>query len=316
MRTRGHYAIALGIVAALTTTAHAQQPTSEPIPNMPDMSEPEMPGAGAMAPPVDDPGADDEPAGAEKTKEPKRGDFDAGGRVRLPNGPDEMGQYGTFNWVAVDAGGRYYLLDSVVIAADMPIALIKPDTVGMGGPEPSMFGGIGLTLDARVPEGPFMPKKYEAKVKVLLGASYMREGAMLLSEKDFPMFTGSFQPGFVAGLSTRMKMSELVDFQLDPVYVQQASEGDSLMAVQIPLSLIVKTSDFLTVSADAGVYTGPDFAFGADDGGRITAGAAVTVKIGRILAHAGAGAASLLTGGMYPTVKDSLYIDLNVKFAK
>jgi hypothetical protein len=38
------------------------------------------------------------------------------------------------------------------------------------------------------------------------------------------------------------------------------------------------------------------------------------VKLGPVLAHAGAGTASLLTGGLYPTVKDAFYIDLDVKY--
>jgi hypothetical protein len=43
-------------------------------------------------------------------KEPKRGDSNAGGQIRLPNGPGDDGKYATFNWVALDAKGRYYLL--------------------------------------------------------------------------------------------------------------------------------------------------------------------------------------------------------------
>jgi hypothetical protein len=38
--------------------------------------------------------------------------------------------------------------------------------------------------------------------------------------------------------------------------------------------------------------------------------------LGPIITHAGAGVASLLTGGAYPTIRDSVYIDLNVKYAK
>ena len=38
----------------------------------------------------------DQPA---QKKEPGRGDFDAGGQVRLPNGPDANGKFATFNWV-------------------------------------------------------------------------------------------------------------------------------------------------------------------------------------------------------------------------
>jgi hypothetical protein len=35
--------------------------------------------------------------------------------TRLPSGPDEVGQDATFNWVAVDLRGRYFLLDSVTV---------------------------------------------------------------------------------------------------------------------------------------------------------------------------------------------------------
>src|SRR5436190_9871221 len=48
-------------------------------------------------------------------KEPGRGDFDAGGQVRLPSGPDEAGQYAAFNWIALDLKGRYFLLDGVTL---------------------------------------------------------------------------------------------------------------------------------------------------------------------------------------------------------
>jgi hypothetical protein len=88
--------------------------------------------------------------------------------------------------------------------------------------------------------------------------------------------------------------------------------------VQIPLSLVVSAGDVLKLGTELGVYTGDDYAFGAADGGRISTGVAVDVKIGKILAHADVGFASLLTDemAMYPTIKESMYIDLNVKYAK
>src|SRR6185503_14980605 len=84
-----------------------------------------VPNAAPSVPPPDAP-ADEVPE--DQPKQPGRGDFDAGGQVRLPSGPDEMGQYGTFNWVAVDLKGRYFVLDSVTINGTVPVALIKPDT--------------------------------------------------------------------------------------------------------------------------------------------------------------------------------------------
>src|SRR5688500_3195479 len=94
-----------------------------------------------------------------KKKEPGRGDFDAGGQARFPSGPDEMLEYGSFNWVAFDLKGRYYILDQVTVDGFIPLAIIKPDTVGPMGPEPSMFGGIQTRLEANLIKMKFMGKE-------------------------------------------------------------------------------------------------------------------------------------------------------------
>lgn len=259
-----------------------------------------------------DVGSDDE---ASETKKPKRGDFDAGGQLRLPNGPDEMGEFATFNWIAVDAKGRYFLLDKVTIDAFVPLAVKKPDTVG--GVEPKLIGGMQTTLRAQLEMNvPFQPTKYKSEVGIIVSGAYMREGAMLLSDKDFPLFAGDFQPGFTAGTLTRVRLSSVVDFSLNPVFVFQSGTDDNLTAVQIPTALTLAVGSLVKLSADAGVYTGDDYSFSGDSGGRITLGAALDVKLGKIIVHAGAGFASLLTGGAYPEIGDSVYIDLNVKYAK
>ena len=139
---------------------------------------------------------------------------------------------------------------------------------------------------------------------------------MLLSAKDFPFFSGEFQPGFTGGTNIRIQLGSVVDFSTTPIWVYQSGTDESLTAVQIPLSLIVKLGSLVKVSADAGIFTGDDYAFGGSNGGRIAAGGSLTVKIGPILTHVGAGVASLLSGGAYPTIRDSLYFDLNVKYAK
>jgi hypothetical protein len=308
------------IVTALSTPALAQNdPFGQPQPAPPPgggggtWQQPGQQGApGATAPPA-------EQVEAKQPKEPKRGDFNAGGQVRLPSGPDEMGEYATFNWVALDMKGKYYLLDSVTAEANIPIAVIHPDSAMIGGGmvEPGYFGGFSATLDAKLPKGPFASMmKYEADVGLLLTGSYMVEGAMLLSEKDFPLFTGNFAPGFSGGLKMNIKMSSLVDFKLNPVWVYQAAEVESLEGVQIPMSLVLALGDVIKVSADLGIFTGDDYSFGADNGGRIYAGGALDVKIGKLIFHGGAGTASLLTGGLYPSVRDAFYLDLNVAFAK
>lgn len=253
-------------------------------------------------------------------KQPKRGDFDAGGKLRFPSGPDEEGMYDSFNWVALDANGRYFLLDSVTVNGLIPMAVKKPDTVGPMGPEPSIFGGIEIRLEGKwtVPKMPIV--KQETELGLMLGAAYMRDGAMLLSDKDFPLFTGDFNPGLKGGIITKVKLSSLLDFSLIPVFAFQKGDMENLTALQLPMSLIVKLGDVLKLSADAGVFTGDDISLSADNGGRIYLGAALDVKIWKLVFHAGAGFASLLTssepGALYPGIKDSLYVDLNVKYAK
>lgn len=249
-------------------------------------------------------------------KEPQRGDFDAGGQTRFPSGPDEMGAFDSFNWVALDLKGRYYLLKTVTVNGNIPLAVKKPDTINAGMTDPSLIGGMTVNLDARVPvpKMPFIKNDVDVGLSLTLG--YMREGAMLLSDKDYPLFTGGFQPGFAGGLITKIKLSSLLDFSLLPTWVIQKGEMDSLTAVQIPMALQVALGSLLKLNAELGVYTGDDYSFSGDNGGRIATGASLDVKLGPILVHAGAGVASLLTGGVYPTISDSFYVDLNVKYAK
>jgi hypothetical protein len=279
---------------ALSSTALAQVPAEPP---------PEQP-----------------PAEEEEKKEPGRGDFDFGGQARFPNGPDEMGEFASFNWVAVDLKGRYFVFDGVTINGNVPLAVIKPDELAGGLVDPRMIGGGSVTLDAKMPtRGRFMPEQADGtEAGLILTGAYMREGAMLLSEKDFPLFVGDFKPGFAGGLRMKAKLSSVVDFSLTPQWVFQAGSSESAQAVQVPMSAIVALGETLEVSVDLGVYTGDDYTFRSSKGGRVSAGGAIDLKIGPILAHAGAGVASLGTGeaSIYPTIGDSVYVDLNVKYAK
>lgn len=251
-------------------------------------------------------------------KEPGRGDFDAGGQARFPSGPDEMGTYESFNWVAADLKGRYFLLDQVFVEGTVPLAVKKPDTAMVGGAmvDPRLIGGIQARLEAKLkaPKMPFM--KYESEIGLQLTLAYMREGAMLLGQNDFPLFTGDFKPGIGTGLLIKVKLSTLVDFQLVPAWVYQSGSADALQAVQIPMSLRLALGSLVKVSADLGIFTGDDYSFSGDSGGRISTGGALDVKVGPILLHAGAGVASLLSGGLYPSIGESMYVDVNVKYAK
>jgi hypothetical protein len=304
MKTRHVVGLAVLICTTFTARAEAQEsglkPYSPDYYGVPNHGDPEAPPPG-----------------------PKRGDFDFGGQVRLPSGPDEEGAYATFNWIAVDLRGKYYLLDSVSIAANVPIAIIKPDSLfaveGVSeGVEPKTFGGMTLTLDARLPKLSFIPGAEKTDVGLVLTGGYLTEGAVLLSEKDFPLYVGDYQPALTGGVIAIVRLSSVIDFSLLPLWVYQSGEEESIAGLQMPLALVVKLGDVLKVSADAGVYTGDDYAFSGDEGGRISAGASITLKIGHYAFHAGAGVASLLTGEdtAYPTIGDSVYFDLNVKYVK
>lgn len=288
-------------------------PTTPPTPPTTDPTAPTAPPVGTEA--SASASASATPEDDKKPKEPKRGDFNAGGQVRLPSGPDEMGQFATFNWVAFDLKGQYMLLDQVSANFSAPLAIIKPDNIG-GAVEPSMIGGMLLNLEAKakMPKMPFVKQETEAGLSLTVG--YMRKGAMLLSEKDYPLFVGDFKPGFAGGVPIKVKLGKVVDFKLAPAWVYQSGTMESVTAVQLPLSLVVGVGSLAKVSADVGIYTGDDYSFSGSEGGRISAGGALDLKLGPIIAHAGEGVASLLTGGLYPSIGESVYIDLNVKYAK
>jgi hypothetical protein len=230
--------------------------------------------------------------------------------VRLPNGPDEMGKFATFNWIAADLKGRYFLTPWITVNGFIPLAVKKPDMM-LDGTEPRMIGGMAARLEAKLPS-----VRNATEIGVTLSFAYLREGALGLSDKDFPLFHGDFQPGLVVGPIAKLRLSTLVDFSLTPTFVYQSATMGSLTAVQIPTTLILRLGSVVQASADLGIFTGDDYSLRGTNGGRISAGASLTVKLGPIIAHAGTGFASLLTGGLYPSVRDSVYIDLNVKYAK
>ncbi len=249
-----------------------------------------------------------------RKKEPRQGDFDAGGQIRLPSGPDEDGEFATFNWIALDLEGRYHVFGPVAFVGYVPLAVWKPDTVAGGAIDPKLIGGGTLSLEVIMKT----PKSgaYETKAGIVLTGGYMREGAMLLSKKDYPLFIGDFKPGFGIGLPMIVRLSSVFDLTMTPAYVHQSGTEEGLDAFQLPTSTVVKLGDLAKLGADLGIYTGDDFSFRGSNGGRTSLGASLEVKIGSIVAHAGTGFASLQTGGLYPSVRDSLYVDLDVKYAK
>ncbi len=319
MTYRSAFACLISItVAAGPALAQSTDPTAQQPPPPAPMPAP-MPASTLVSPSSAPPPSDQGPAPAEQPKQPdrpKRGDFDAGGQVRLPSGPDEMDQFAAFNWIALDLKGRYYLLESVTVNATAPLAVRKPDEL-VGSVDPRMIGGINARLEAMLPGMTRLPGVREGtEIGLMASVAYLREGALLLSEKDYPLFTGDFQPGFTVGTIVKLKLSNLLDFSLTPLWLYQKGEMESIEAVQVPMSAIVRLGDVAKLSADLGVYLGDDYSIRGKNGGRIATGGSLTVKLGPILAHAGAGVASLLTGGAYPSISDSVYVDLNVKYVK
>lgn len=250
-------------------------------------------------------------------KTPKAGDWDAGGQLKFPSGPDGDGKYATYNWIDVDLKGTYYLAPTVTANLLGPVAVHHPDQL-MDGTEPKMFGGFRANLEATLPKLPAMPFLAPDSLQLGLGLTfgYMHDGAMLLSDKDYPLFVGNFHPGFKGDLIMKLKLSSLVDFALVPAWVYQGGEPQAHAAIQVPMSLIVKLADLVQVAADTGVFTGDQYHLSGDAGGRIYAGGSLTVKIWKLQAHAGLGVASLLTGGLYPSIGDSVYVDLNVTYVR
>jgi hypothetical protein len=252
-----------------------------------------------------EPAAPKPPLPAPEEKKPEednpeaKGKFNAGVGARFPSGPDDKGKFGSFNWIAVDLKGRYNPSDFVSTYLYMPLAVKRPDL-----PDANMLGGFtgrgelgfGKTLG----------------VGLTLGA--MRQGAFLLSEKDYPYYRGKLSLGTALGPYLRLDLYG-VYLSVVPQVVLQYGSG---VAAQIPISARVNLLDLLSVSADAGVFTGPKMRFGPAGGGRIYAGASVDLKLKPIILHLGAGVASLITdpAGVYPSIKESIYFDLNVKYAK
>jgi len=119
-------------------------------------------------------------------------------------------------------------------------------------------------------------------------------------------------------LVTKLKFGSVLDFSLLPAWVHQSGEMESRDAIQVPLALGVGLGSLLKLNLELGIYTGDDYSLRAKNGGRIATGASIDLKISKILIHLGAGAASLLVdqAGVYPTVSDSFYVDVNAKYVK
>jgi len=216
-----------------------------------------------------------------------------------------MGKFASFNWIAVDLKGRYNITDHIASYINLPLALKKPD-MDFGSGKPEWFGGVSARGEAG----------FGKTLGIGLTLGVMRQGAMLLSEKDYPYFHGDLAFGTAVGPYVRFKMLGL-NINTTPSYVYQDGTGSAL---QVPLSAMIKLGSLLEVATETGVFTGSNFNMSAADGGRIYLGASITAKIWHIVGHLGAGVASLLVSDAptaeYHSIGDSVYVDVNVKYAK
>jgi hypothetical protein len=150
-------------------------------------------------------------------------------------------------------------------------------------------------------------------------AGMLRTGAVLLGDKDFPVYQGDLELATLLGPFIKLKTG-FVNLRVEPVFAYQAGD-EAITAIQVPVSAMVRVGEAIKVSADIGLYSGDDFKLGAADGGRVGVGAAVDLKLGKVIFHVGTGFASLLVDddpmskSLYPSIGKSLYFDLNVKFA-
>lgn len=259
--------------------------------------------SGTPPPPEDDPNA--------------AGKFNAGGGLRFPGGPDEMGQYASFNWVALDLKGRYNPTSFSAVYVNVPLAVKHPDAP-MGTPDnlsPSMFGG--MTLRGEIGK-PFLG------LQVTLG--YMKEQSFFYSDKMFPYYFGDYEPCVSVGPYINIKRWG-VYFATAPTLVWQKAgdlkapngmDSDGGGAVQVPVSAAVHLGSMLEVAADLGLATGYGFAFDASEMGNIYAGGSLTVKVKPVKVHLGTGVAALFTDptAPYHSIGDSVYFDLNVAYVK
>lgn len=251
-------------------------------------------------------------------EESQKGKVDAGGKLRFPSGPDEMGEFGLFNWIALDLRARYGVTDSISGGLFVPLAIVRPD-VPEGADEPEIFGGV-------LGEGSLALMKVIG-VRAQIGV--LQRSGWLLSQYDYPIYTGDMKFGLklgpmldarVAAFGSKLELSAAADVVLAfGADVDDMGEDKMLTALQVPVAALVQLSDLLKVGLTAGIYTGPEFKLGAEDGGRIPLSAAASLKTGPIYLDLGLGFASLVTsdqmGAVYPELMDSLSIGLNVRWA-
>ena len=235
------------------------------------------------------------------------GKFNAGFKVRMPKGPGDDGEYAQFKWIGVDLTGKYNVTDAIGVGGTIYTAPVKPD-VG----DPKVFGGFMLRPELRL----------GSTIGAFVDIGFMTYGAVLLSEKDIPFYAGDYEFASRIGPWVKFK-ANVVNLSILPAVVFQNGSPEKIAGFQLPVNAMLRAGEMLKVSADLGIYSGDDFKIGADDGGRIAIGAAVDVKVSTIALHLGVGLNSLLTSDSpspgafaYPSIGDSLYIDLALKYVK
>ena len=133
-----------------------------------------------------------------------------------------------------------------------------------------MIGGITARLDAMLAED--ADDEEDTEIGCRSASAYMREGAMLSARRTTRCSSATSSPAFAGALITKVKLVERRRLLAVPAWVYQSGTMDSHKAVQIPMSLILKLGELVKVSADLGIFTGDDYSFSGDKGGRIAAG--------------------------------------------
>jgi hypothetical protein len=226
------------------------------------------------------------------------GHYAAGLKVMFASGGAD-----SFNFIGVTPWGRYNVSDSISVGARMPLAVSKPDGIGV-------FGGLMARAELRL----------GATIGAFGEAGVMKHGAVLLSEQDAPFFVDDADYDFATrlGLWIRVKGGPTY-LSFEPAFAYQPGDPEAITGVQFPVTALFRAGSVAHAGVQVGIYTGDDFKLGAEDQGRVAAGLVADVHVSKIKLMFGAGFSSLLTDeetGLYSSVGKSVYVSVNLAYVK
>lgn len=211
-----------------------------------------------------------------------------------------------FKIVGIEPKARYNVTDAISVGARIPLAVSKPDGLGV-------FGGALARAELRL----------GATIGAWIDVGFMKHGAILLSQQDSFAFSddADYDVALALGPWIRAKAGPTY-LVIEPAFVYQPGDPEAIMGVQLPVSALFRAGSFGHVGAKVGLYTGDDFEVAADKGGRLGAGLVVDLKVSTIKVNLEAGVSSLLTDdgmgsvALYHSVGKALYVNVGLAYVK